>query len=303
LFEMSALGFSVGDLPDGAPESGARDVIFAPGCEYSHWYQPEEPEPGGVNPAYLWETPILSVRPENPMVCCRAEWDESVNVPALTEWALCAAEREHWMAMRAVEKRRREWLLGRCVAKQAVRHLLKKHLGANVPQAAIQIDPDPYGRPRAIGAWTSELRAEPSISIAHSDGTAVALAALDSGQLVGIDLENLKQRREDFEIIAFRPEERQLLTALLPELRQEWALRMWCAKEAVGKALGRGLSAGLLAFEVTGADTGTGRIPVKLRDGALKQFPWLGGKSLVAHTTRQADFVFATIICQRGAVS
>ena len=42
-----------------------------------------------------------------------------------------------------------------------------------------------------------------------------------------------------------------LLTALPPDLRQEWALRMWCAKEAVGKALGRGLSAGLLAFHVT----------------------------------------------------
>ena len=49
-----------------------------------------------------------------------------------------------------------------------------------------------------------------------------------------------------------------LLAALPPDLRQEWALRMWCAKEAVGKALGRGLSAGLLAFHITRADIASG---------------------------------------------
>ena len=50
---------------------------------------------------------------------------------------------------------------------------------------------------------------------------------------------------------------------------------MWCAKEAVGKALGRGLSAGLLAFHITRVEIATGIVEVELRDGALNQFPQL----------------------------
>ena len=48
---------------------------------------------------------------------------------------------------------------------------------------------------------------------------------------------------------------------------------MWCAKEAVGKALGRGLSAGLLAFHITRIETASGLIEMELRDGALEPSP------------------------------
>ena len=182
--------------------------------------------------------------------------------------------------------------------------------------------PDPYGRPQVnwragnparsrLSGGQSRLKAgcgqdwPPSISIAHSQGNAVALAVLDPEALVGIDLESLTHRREDFESIAFSPDERDLLAALAPDLRQEWALRMWCAKEAVGKALGRGLSAGLLAFHITCADRSTGTVEMELRDGALRQCPRLEGKSLPVYTARESDFVFAAIIYrhyQNGAV-
>ena len=48
--------------------------------------------------------------------------------------------------MRAVEKRRQEWLLGRCAAKEAVRSLLED-LHLQLAQQ-IEIVPDPYGRPQ-----------------------------------------------------------------------------------------------------------------------------------------------------------
>ena len=110
---------------------------------------------------------------------------------------------------------------------------------------------------------------QPAISIAHSHGTAVALAVRDPQALVGIDLESLTHRRQDFETIAFSPDERGLLEALPADVRREWALRMWCAKEAVGKALGRGLSAGLLAFHITRAVAASGIVEMELRDAAL----------------------------------
>ena len=209
--------------------------------------------------------------------------------------------------MRGVEKRRHEWLLGRAVAKEAVRLLRERNSDLQLPPNEIEIVPDPYGRPlvRYCGAGVHACGGSPdppSLSLAHSNGTAVALAVRDPEARVGIDLESLARRREDFESIAFSPDERSLLAALPPDLRQQWALRMWCAKEAVGKALGRGLSAGLLAFQITRAETATGIVAVELRAGALVEFPQLRGKSLIVYTARESDFVFSTIIYQQGAV-
>jgi len=204
--------------------------------------------------------------------------------------------------MRGVEKRRHEWLLGRAAAKEAVRSLLKD---LHLQPKEIEIIPDPYGRPQVkyCGAGSQPAAAsQAAISIAHSHGTALALAVLDPDALVGVDLEGLAHRREDFEAIAFSPDERSLLAALPADLRQEWALRMWCAKEAVGKALGRGLSAGLLAFHITRAVPASGAVEIELRDGALLQCPELQGKSLNVYTERESNFVFSSIIYQQGAV-
>jgi len=196
-----------------------------------------------------------------------------------------------------------------------VRLLLERDLDLHLSPEEIEIVPDPYGRPLVSYCPTAPSpmwggrprlqrvsRPAPTISIAHSQGTAVALAVLDPEALVGIDLESLTHRRGDFEAIAFSPDERRLLAALPRDLRDEWALRMWCAKEAVGKALGRGLSAGLHAFHITRADTASGAVAVELRGGALDQCPQLRGKSLNVYTARESNFVFSAIIYQQGAV-
>lgn len=258
----------------------------------------------------LWNEPIAAFRQQGPLVCCRVdsfsrEFFESAQGiwrSVLAYMVLSRREREHWNSMRAVDKRRQEWLLGRCAAKDAVRLLIERHLGVQLAPADVEVLPDAYGRPRVEGNWTKRLRIQPGISISHSHGMAVALAALDPQQLVGIDLESLDQKREGFEAIAFGPDERKLLANVRQDLRQEWALRMWCAKEAVGKALGRGLTAGLQAFHITDAEIATGVVQLELRDRALDQFPQLRGKPMIAYTAREMDFVFSTIIYQQGAV-
>jgi phosphopantetheinyl transferase (holo-ACP synthase) len=65
----------------------------------------------------------------------------------LADLILSPREREQWTSMRAVEKRRHEWLLGRCVAKEAVRLLLERDLDLHLSPEEIEIVPDPYGRP------------------------------------------------------------------------------------------------------------------------------------------------------------
>jgi phosphopantetheine--protein transferase-like protein len=251
----------------------------------------------------LWDAPIALLRqpPYGPgLVCCRLD-ALPLEPDRLAHWLLSSGEWEVWRGMRAVDKRRHEWLLGRAVAKDAVRRLVEAHAGVRLAPADIEIRPDPYGRPEAVGAFAARLGIQPAISISHSRGTAVALAALCSGQQVGIDLENLAQRREDFEAIAFSPDERRMLAAMPRESRQEWALRMWCAKEAVAKALGRGFSIGIQAFHITGAETGSGVLRLELRDTALEHFPRLRGRSITACTGREEDLVFSTTIHQ-GAV-
>jgi phosphopantetheinyl transferase/acyl carrier protein len=262
-----------------------------------------------VTQAWLRSERPLGPWPES--VCCRLDvFPCEPNV--LADLILSPGEREHWRSMRGVEKRRHEWLLGRCAAKEAVRLLLERNLDLHLPPTGIEIVPDPYGRPlvsiappfraATFRAATVRKRVQPSISIAHSQGSAVALAVLDPEALIGIDLESLTHRREDFETIAFSPDERSLLAALPRDLRQEWALRMWCAKEAVGKALGRGLSAGLLAFHITRAGPPGSLIEVELRGGALEQCPQLRSKPLNVYTARESNFVLAAIIYQQGVV-
>lgn len=228
-------------------------------------------------------------------VCLRM--DEFPCPPAvLADMLLTPAELAHWKAMRAVAKRRHEWLMGRCVAKQAVR-ALDPHLHPG----NIEILADAYGRPQVRYCGTVS-EAVPALSIAHSQGTAVALATLAPGALAGIDIESLEHRREAFEAVAFSPDERAMLATFPATLAHEWALRMWCAKEATGKALGRGLSAGLPAFHITSTDLAAGIIEVRPTDAALMHLPELRGKSMIVYTARESNFVFSAIIYQQGAV-
>jgi phosphopantetheinyl transferase len=251
-----------------------------------------------------WDAPIALFREAShgpgPLVCCRLD-ALPIEPNFLADLILSPGEADVWRRMRAVDKRRHEWLLGRCAAKDAVRRLVEEYLGVPLAPADVEIQPDPYGRPRAVGSWAARLGIQPAISISHSHDTAVALAALHPGQLVGIDLENMGQRRESFEAIAFRLDERRMLAALPWESRQEWALRMWCAKEGVAKALGRGFSIGIQAFHILSAQTGSGVVQLELCDQALALFPRLRGISIMAYTGREKDYVFSTTIYQ-GAV-
>ena len=245
-----------------------------------------------------WLAPLAAF-PLSAMTCRRVARASFPACLAQMDAVLSAGEREHWMEMRAVSKRRQEWLLGRYAAKDAVRLLIARHIGVQLPPAEIEIVPDPYGRPLAAGSWQRHMRIRPAISITHSQGTAVALASLAAGEEVGIDLECLDQRRENFETIAFSVDERALLAALPPE----WSLRLWCAKEALAKALGRGFSAGIQAFHITRAESAGGIVQMELRAAALQQFPRLAGQTMIAHTAREADYVFSVAIYRQGAVT
>ncbi len=84
------------------------------------------------------------------------------------------------------------------------------------------------------------------------------LMALARNLRVGIDLE-LRRPRPKAQVLAnrfFAPTEARTLAAMPDALREAAFVRLWCAKEAVLKAHGQGISFGLhrLAFALEGED-------------------------------------------------
>jgi phosphopantetheine--protein transferase-like protein len=136
------------------------------------------------------------------------------------------------------------------------------------------------------------------VSLAHTRGCAVALAAL--GGRVGIDVEAMRPREAGFVEIAFSEGERELLQTLSAADRDEWQLRAWCAKEAVGKALGTGLTHGPQGLAVTALDSTRQRISVELGPEMSKAHADLAAAPISVYTYREDDLVVATTLCEQG---
>ena len=128
--------------------------------------------------------------------------------------------------------------------------------------AEIEIGNEPTGKPFVVG------RADLPISVAHKDDLAVAIVG-EPGERVGIDVEKIAPRSDAFGAIAYTPDE-------LEYARDDEArTRLWAAKEAVGKALGTGI-------------TDPKQLPVRaLPDGRLAIGPH------VVDTRREGDYVIA----------
>ena len=111
-----------------------------------------------------------------------------------------------------------------------------------LPAPALPLRRDAHGRPR-LGVAGADA------SWSHSGEQ--LLVALGTGVRVGADLELLRPRPRALELAArfFAPAEGDALSALPAEMREEAFVRLWCAKEAVLKAHGRGLAFGLHRLE------------------------------------------------------
>lgn len=102
-----------------------------------------------------------------------------------------------------------------------------------------------------------------------SHGGPWLLVALGAGVRVGVDVEVLRPRPKALEVARryFAPDEAERLAALDGPARDAAFLRLWCAKEAVLKAHGRGLVYGLHRVVVEGFDTGDDALRVASVEG------------------------------------
>ena len=103
---------------------------------------------------------------------------------------------------------------------------------------------EPSGRPHLLAPYLDR-----DTGWSHSGDH--LLLALGQDVTLGVDLERLRPRPRALELAQryFAPAETARLLALAPEQQERAFLRLWCAKEAVLKAHGRGLAFGLHRLE------------------------------------------------------
>ena len=134
------------------------------------------------------------------------------------------------------------------------------------------------------------------VSISHRDGRAVAIASRTDR--VGVDLEPVERRPESFFEDWFCDEERRLFTEDAFQ-----ATVVWCAKEAVLKALGVGMAASprdvvVRALRPGAPRTWSGAADIELRGQARARHRELGGGRLQARWLDEGGgaIVFAVVI-------
>ncbi len=166
-------------------------------------------------------------------------------------------------------KRRADWLSGRIAAKCAVVAALADAVPGDWPVGAIEIPSDDRGVPYArvapeagpLAGFAPAERLPVTVTISHAEGYALCAAAWlgnerdGSHQTLGIDLGAVEPRSREF-VDTFFTEDEQRFVRDGP--RQDGDLRanlVWCAKEAVLKALGLGLTVDTLELSCV-PDTG-----------------------------------------------
>jgi phosphopantetheinyl transferase len=265
--------------------------------------------PGEIMVSKPMAAPIARFPLPEQFDCCIAEHSEAVYskdaVPFwIKMWArlICnRRERQEFYSLGGPEQQQIARLLARIAAKDAVRSLFHRHHGVSVHPADIDIVTDGNDRPEPQGHWRQAIGDTPALSIASCGQLAIAIAGrCASHQHLGVDLQQIESRSPEFEGGAFTPQERRLLDSIEASARLEWLTRFWCAKEAIGKALGWGLRHGPQSVIVKACDTDGGVVKVVLGDKFASEFPVLAGISMAVYTIRHRDFIIASTLCEGG---
>jgi 4'-phosphopantetheinyl transferase len=164
------------------------------------------------------------------------------------------------------------WLLDyqRSSQREPLRALLSVYLG--LPAETVVLVDGEHGRPELTPPWNQLLQ----FNWSHSGGKAVIAVA--RGIAPGIDIEQVRPRPRAMELAErfFHPDEIKALRALDVSKREYRFLELWTGKEAVLKALGRGVAFGLHRLRLSMLQDAPGLI-------------WLDGDDATAWQFRRLD--------------
>jgi acyl transferase domain-containing protein/phosphopantetheinyl transferase (holo-ACP synthase) len=215
----------------------------------------------------------------------------------LVHTQLGPSERAALLATAGSDRRLTHQLWGRMAAKEAVRRLWRALGAPRSYPADLTVVADASGRPRLAHVAAPADLTLPSISIAHCEGVAVALAANDPSARLGIDVAAITERPESFEASAFTTGERSLLDRWPGSSRSEWVTRFWCAKEAAVKATGgAGPASGSSSAEILDVDDASGVLRVGLAPELVGASRDHGADSLRVVSARRGDYAWAWVL-------
>lgn len=181
-------------------------------------------------------------------------YDTAILRDYLSRRYLTATERTVYDALSP--RRKRSWLNGRVAAKDATRLFLQTRGISGVYPQEIIIENDALGAPHIHANVTKRLPEGLSLSIAHKGNLAVAIV---SDEPVGIDLESIKERSQEFVQAAFTSDEQRVLNAI-DEPAELVFTRGWVAKEVAAKQSGHGLAGAPKNWPVSAYQGGALRI-------------------------------------------
>lgn len=220
---------------------------------------------------------------------------------------LTRAERVRLAGFR-VPKRRADWLAGRVTAKGVVARAMEEVLPGRWPVTAIEIASEASGAPCArlaceatpIAGFAPGERLPISVSISHAEDHALCAATCspqppapsrgaEAGAeeercpavAIGADLGAIEPRSPAFLDTFFGPDERRFVEEGSASERDLRANLVWCAKEAVLKALGLGLTVDTLDLTCLPTAAGAGGWAMSPPDGAWRSFSAACGAALV----------------------
>jgi phosphopantetheinyl transferase len=217
---------------------------------------------------------------------------------ALAFCILSREERDAWLNGNRSAKRNRDLLLGRAAAKDAVRAYLKERFDVDVAPADVRLEADGLGKPRAVGMWEGWIDGGIDISVAHSGMRAVAVACPVSCGGIGIDLEVRGPMSEHAVEGAFSEDDLRLVAGRGRETRDDALLRLWCAKEALGKALGTGLLGNPRGIRARDWDETSGWATLELTGPWLERFPERRDRPVRVRTWTVEGYALA--LCVKG---
>ncbi|WP_327697669.1 polyketide synthase [Streptomyces sp. NBC_00459] len=208
-------------------------------------------------------------------VLLHERWPDLASRDLIMRNSLGGEERSQYE--RHAPRGRRQWLLGRIAAKDAVRRWLWDHEGeGEVFPAEIQVHNDATGRPYVTGLHGRHLPPL-DVSLAHRAEAGVAIVrprrpgstpGSMPGTGPGIDIEEVVDRDASTLTTALGPAELTLLrarSAATGDSESLWFTRFWAAKEAVAKAEGTGFEGRPRDFAVREATDEGDRLTVSGR--------------------------------------
>lgn len=136
---------------------------------------------------------------------------------------------------------------------------------------ALRIERDTHGKP-----FLNDLPSGMALQFNLSHSADALLVGISQIQALGVDIENVRRKHPDQELAQrfFDPDEASALAALPEAMQARAFLQLWSCKEAVLKALGRGIVFGLdrLSFALGARGDVLGLVRIADEAGALAQW-------------------------------